>query len=74
MFIQTEATPKPGHPEVHSGQARAARLDARIPLGGRGGGLRRWPRSCSPIHGVSGVFLGHDFMTVSRKATANGSS
>jgi Fe-S cluster biogenesis protein NfuA len=66
MFIQTEATPNPatlkfipGKPVLPGGTRDYRSLDdaSESPLAARLFGIK----------GVSGVFLGHDFVTVSRK-------
>jgi Fe-S cluster biogenesis protein NfuA len=66
MFIQTEATPNPatlkflpGQPVVRGGprEFRSAEEAANSPLAAR----------LFEINGISGVFLGGDFITVSKK-------
>ena len=66
MFIQTEATPESRDPEVPARPHRAGDRHARHARQGRGRANRRSPSGCSTSPGVSGVFFGSDFITVTK--------
>ena len=68
MFIQTEATPNPATLKFLPGKPRASRrprANTATPMRRR---IRRWPQRLFSIEGVSGVFLGQDFITVTKSS------
>ncbi len=66
MFIQTESNAQPGDPEFCRASP-CCRLHAGLPQRREGGENRPWPKRLSTsTMSPSGVFLGHDFVTVTR--------
>ena len=75
MFIQTEATPNPATLKFLPGREVLRRWHRRLPR------RRAGAREASPlagrlfdIPGVTGVFFGYDFITVTKDGNPNGST
>ena len=66
MFIQTEDHAQPGVAEVPARPHRARHRHGRVPRPPTRPGARRSPSGCSRVDGVGGVFLGSDFITVTK--------
>ena len=66
MFIQTEATPNPATLKFLPGKEVLAEGTADFRDAEAAATLRRWPAGCSTIPGVTGVFFGYDFVTVTK--------
>ena len=73
MFIQTEPTPEPGHPQVPARAARARQRHARHARQGRRPRSRRSPSGCSRSTACPGCSSA-PISSPSPRRTANGSS
>ena len=66
MFIQTESTPNPATLKFLPGPDRARGRNRRLSLARRGGHVAAGARASSRSTGVTGVFFGTDFVTVTK--------
>ena len=66
MFIQTEQTPNPATLKFLPGRTVMPAGHRQFHRPGRGSDVRRWRSACSSLPEVAGVFLGADFITVTK--------
>jgi len=68
MFIQTETTPNPATLKFLPGQAVLETGTADFPNAAAADGISPLAQRLFGVAGVTGVFLGHDFITVTKAA------